>query len=60
MKVTLWCECSFVHLLHIFKTSFPKNISGGLLLDLNDKSEAVLRKRLSEVKFLLIDEHSTI
>ena len=31
-EITLRFECSFINLLHIFKTSFPKNISSGLLL----------------------------
>ena len=34
--------------------------SGTKLLVLNDKSYAALRNRLSEVKFLIIDEHSMV
>ena len=37
MEITLRLGCSHVHLRHIFKTPFPKNISGRLLLfPLND------------------------
>ena len=32
IEIALRHECSPVNLLHIFKTSFPKKISGGLLL----------------------------
>ena len=32
IQITLWHRCSRVNLLHIFRTTFPKNISGGLLL----------------------------
>ena len=32
IEITLWHGCSPVNLLHIFRTSFPKNIHGGLLL----------------------------
>ena len=31
-EITFWLGCSTVNLLHIFKTPFPKNTSGGLLL----------------------------
>ena len=31
-EITLRHGCSLVNLLHIFRTPFPKNISGGLLL----------------------------
>ena len=33
VKTTLWHECSPVNSLHIFRAPFPKNTSGGLLLD---------------------------
>ena len=33
IEITLWHGCSPVNLLHIFKIPFPKNTSGGLLLD---------------------------
>ena len=32
IEMTLWHECSPVNLLHIFRTPFPKNTSGGLHL----------------------------
>ena len=32
IEMTLWHGCSHVSLLHIFRTPFPKNISGWLLL----------------------------
>ena len=32
-KITLRHGCSTVNLLHIFRTTFPKNTSEGLLLD---------------------------
>ena len=32
IEITLWHACSPVNLLHIFRTPFPKNNSGGLLL----------------------------
>ena len=32
VEIKLWDGCSPVHLLHIFKTPFFKNTSGGLLL----------------------------
>ena len=33
IEIVLRHGCSLVNLLHIFRTSFPKNISDGLLLD---------------------------
>ena len=33
IEITLRHECSPVYLLHIFRTPFPKNTSGGLLLN---------------------------
>ena len=32
IEITLRHGCCYVNLLHIFKTAFPKNTSGGLLL----------------------------
>ena len=32
IEITLWHGCSPVNLLHIFRTPFPKNTSGGQLL----------------------------
>ena len=34
IEITLGYVCSPVNLLHIFRTPFPKNSSGGLLLDI--------------------------
>ena len=34
IEITLWHGCSAVNLLHIFRTLFPKNTSGWLLLSL--------------------------
>ena len=34
IEITLWSGCSPVNLLHIFRTLFPKNISGRLLLSI--------------------------
>ena len=36
IEITLRRRCSLVNLLLIFRTSFPKNTTGGLLLHLND------------------------
>ena len=33
IEITLWDGCSSVNLLHIFRTPFPKNTSGRLLLE---------------------------
>ena len=33
IEIALWHRCSPVNLLHIFKTHFPKNIPGRLLLN---------------------------
>ena len=37
IEITLQHGCSPVNLLHIFKTPFPKNTSGGLLLEINEQ-----------------------
>ena len=41
IEITFWHGCSHINLLHIFRTPFPKNTSGELLL-------FVLRCRLAE------------
>ena len=33
IEMTLWHGCSTVNLLHIFRTTFPKNTSEGILLE---------------------------
>ena len=33
IEITLWHGCSLVNLMHIFRTHFPKNTSGGVLLN---------------------------
>ena len=33
-KIAVWHGCSPVKVLHVFRTPFPKNTSGGLLLNL--------------------------
>ena len=45
IEIALRHGCSPVNLLHIFRTTFPKNISGWLLLELLD---APARDRLGE------------
>ena len=37
IQIALWHGCSPVNLLHIFRTPFPKNTSGGLLLKISRK-----------------------
>ena len=37
IEITLWHGCSPVNLPHVFKTLFPKNTSGGLLLAFENK-----------------------
>ena len=32
IEIALWQGCSPINLLYIFRTPFPKNTSGGLLL----------------------------
>ena len=53
IEIALRHGCSPVNLLHIFRTSFPKKISGGLLLTmriigsklLRDKPKPLLKKK---------------
>ena len=35
IEIILWHGCPPVNVLHIFRTPFPKNISRGLLLNIN-------------------------
>ena len=46
IEITLWHGCSPVNLLHIFRTSFLKNNSGGLILYM------FIRKTSMPVKFI--------
>ena len=41
-EITLRRRCCPVSLLHIFRTSFPENTSGGLLLSLTILSRCIL------------------
>ena len=36
IEITLWHGCSPVNLLYVFRTPFPKNISGRLLLNIDN------------------------
>ena len=49
IEITLWHPCSPVNLLYIFKTSFPKNTSGWLLLGL-ESAEKTLAKIFSLIE----------
>ena len=49
IEITLWYTCSPVNLLYIFKTSFPKNTSGWLLLGL-ESAEKTLAKIFSLIE----------
>ena len=50
-EIALWPGCSPVNLLHIFRTSFPKSTSGGLLIEIEKSSMS----RLSQEK---VDEYN--
>ena len=39
IEITPWHTCSPVNLLHIFRASFPRNTSGGMLLQIFDSSD---------------------
>ena len=39
IEITPWHACSPVNLLHIFRASFPRNTSGGMLLQIFDSSD---------------------
>ena len=49
IKIALWDVCSPVNLLHIFRTVFPKNISGGLQLKQKNilKSSLLFQKNMN-------------
>ena len=46
IEIALWHGCSQVNLLHIFRTPFPKNTSGGLFLVLINSKKGVLQEYL--------------
>ena len=45
IEITLRHECSRVNLLHIFRTPFPKNTSGGLLLFIYSTHSILFKSR---------------
>ena len=52
--ITLWYGYSLVKLLHIFRTPFPKNTSGGLPLEVIEKvNEKLIRQQvdINEMQF---------
>ena len=51
-KVSLQHACSPVHLMHMFRTAFPKDTSGKLLLDLSNISYSL--KNLNVKLFQLV------
>ena len=59
IKNTLCYRCSAVNLLHIFRTPFPKNTSGGLLLN-NLDTKAALNTKITEVENKLPDTNILI
>ena len=48
IEITIWYGCSAVSLLHILRTLFRKNTSGGLLLK-TDKNENKLKSNVDKV-----------
>ena len=51
IEVTIWHRCSPVDLLHIFRTRFYKNTSGGMLLILTGPCQ---RSMMESILFHLI------
>ena len=51
-EITLRHECSPVYLLHIFRTPFPRNASGRMLLN-NDNETPGTKKKTGERAFNL-------
>ena len=50
IEIALWQGCSPINLLYIFRTPFPKNTSGGLLLNFRSSgSELFSKKSCSEI-----------
>ena len=62
IEITLWHGFSLVNLMHIFRTPFPKNTSGGLLLRLSTVQITRSRSSRPEVfckkVFLKISQNS--
>ena len=47
VEITSWYGCSPINLLHVFRTPFPKNIPGQLLLEKHGQpSENLLKEKL--------------
>ena len=59
VEITFWHGYSAVNLLHIFRTLFPKNTSGGLLLN-NLDTKAALNTKITEVENKLPDTNILI
>ena len=54
-EIALWHECSPVNLWHIFRTPFPKNTSGWLLLLVTastDERACLFRATFRQLKYL--------
>ena len=49
-QITVWHGCSSVNLLHIIRTSFPKNTSGGLLLEISPLIYLLVSKYMSIIE----------
>ena len=50
IKIALWHGCSPVNLLHVFRTPFPKNTSGRLLLKIADGRKIKVRHFIESKK----------
>ena len=53
IEITLWHGCSPVNLLHIFRTTFSRNTSGWLLLDILTATLTLTEKLVIKIKNLL-------
>ena len=47
-EIALWHGCSPINLLHIFRTTFPKNTAGRLLVEIVDQQDQNQRFSLSQ------------